>query len=176
MFGFRETPKTKAGRVGETVAEGVTLALAAPVLVLATKALFDMAGLDDWNTGNANSTALEKAFAEDPLSFTFGATVTGPITEELIFRGIPLGIVALLGLGNKGALATGTTFALAFSLLHNLQEIPGGGLTYVNGFPTSIFVSGLAYWNIARRKNLNHSILAHGTRNATGIGMYALLG
>ena len=104
--------------------------------------------------------------ASSPWLALLGIAVFFPLTEELIFRGLPMVALWLSGrkrsplerVNSPFAWVLGVAAAVVFSLAHGIGS---------SGFHLPLPQLGLGVWLwwIATRRGLGYSILAHGTYN-----------
>ena len=90
-----------------------------------TDYVFENTGTEISNS-NVNSDEIEKSVVENPTMGYIELAVVAPVTEELIFRGIPSGIVSSvenkIGKERGGAWGTGVATSSTFALAHNFRN------------------------------------------------------
>lgn len=154
----------RQGPLGRTLLEA--LGLLAVNLVLG--ALIGLLGLP-LVPSQENVEGLEGLRALGPLVLlAFGVLILPPL-EELVFRGVPLGLLRLLGGGRVLFWLLGLLGAALFALAHALTLEPGGSALAVSGFPLPQFVLGLWSWRVATSRGLGYSVVLHMAYNLVPI-------
>ncbi len=154
-----------AQKTRDTLIESGLLLATVGLLGYVTASALDELGFGELNIGNANGDKISEDILANPVAGIFNVGVVAPVSEEVLFRGIPLALAS--GLGPKGKLGVGLASSAVFASLHGFYELPDGNTGYKLGFPIVQFVGGMVFWDIAQRKGVGHSILAHSTLNTT---------
>lgn len=119
--------------------------------------------------------------------------LTVPVAEEAVFRGLPNGLIKLAGGDPKKAhWEVGVPAGIAFAYAHNyvgpetqketaesdsLSEYKAKRISLKDKFdwkkiPLLPLLSGLFNWHIARKRGLDHAIIAHLINNAEMLTLF----
>ncbi len=127
--------------------------------------------------GNANADEFTRRSQASPISFALLGSVISPIIEEISFRLYPALILddkendtssrVIEEISADIKWKIGLTTSVLFALAHNIKQTPDGKLTFGEHIPLGLFLKGLYYWYLMRKRGVDHSIVAHVTNNAT---------
>ena len=106
-----------------------------------------------------------------PMSILiFSLAVLGPaITEELTFRGLMLGFFFRISKHNRIAMALSI---VVVSILWSLLHVPNTDMPFVKC--TQIFLIGLIFGELARRRGIEAAIAGHVALNLVAVGLSVL--
>ncbi len=142
----------------------------ASLLSLAAASVF--AGITTFLLGGSSGGEGPSGLAEDPLALALLSLLVAPICEEVFFRGLLQGYLALRGHGRLSIYMP----AVLFSAIHALP-FSTSGLTVLTAILTGAFLLGLIAGHLrAASGSLLHPILAHFWFNLLGYAMRLLAG
>ncbi|ADY26683.1 Abortive infection protein [Deinococcus proteolyticus MRP] len=165
----------RSGPLGKTLRE-LGLAYLGYVLLLPLTLLVPELAMSEDNAAGIDSVFQDALGGTNPYLALAGAalllTVVVPVTEELIFRGIPLllrlGLLRVVppGWARGLSLGIGLVSAVVFASVHNLM--PGT-------LPLPQLWLGLLTWHAASTRGLRYSMLLHGLNNAVVVSLFILM-
>lgn len=114
----------------------------------------------DIRFGNAGMTdEYIKELLKKPGRLWTSVTVIAPLWEEIVFRGFPGVLSAILFKDMNWCVGAGS--ALIFAALHN------GSTSFKKYIPLPQFLLGIWFWYLAKHRGFSHALLGHMINNNT---------